>query len=1195
MNNVLAGLRSEEGRFIREKVSHIKSEDDEDESGASDTDSEGKGMFRIAEAYVISESPSPPTPPPPSTPAATTGKWRIPSFSIATAASRVRRSLQSSLLMCPQSVKECIDWLLCVGGYECANAATYGGCQLYRDHLMLASSASSGFIPNLVAALCTVGFKLSGQLGDAPSTDGICHSDLHGLTASLACLMGYTVPSGSNNPISSVAVCNPSVAHGIASGTYRPKYSGHQWPVCNGVYCACRANYAGRPCAGSRCDECPERACARIFCLIVPVVYAALNFLSDMLQLSDGSSSNRSYSQWRSHIFCDTTHSLGIYMKLLGFRDGDLRGVNGEKLHNCLANAVQQLGRATAWIHCSLGSGRDGTVKFLLTSANVKTLPPPISVRDSLLWILFMPYCCSDFPIVMRYLGHKTQSVTEGSSGSRRAIASQSTLSSLLTTAVLVMLGAEYAAGVKAHESSTSSSVNQQCTLFAAIETLSQGCPLYYYGNTYGDAAGSRGVTLRMLMSFLPIVDWGVSQLWSAFCGTRNSDGISNTYNRHGYALSDLGFLNYATSSTILPHGIPPRDLWQYAYDLYAGAASHLSVECVSRVPRHPLRSPVTIRAMMLWLFCLIPCGQLNGLSSLGNSINNVIKWCPLALSSARVSSSTSGHDILQQFHVTMYHFMVTVPSVFLVMEGNLAGMFTDMYQFLAISVTGLYKAPRDSSHSLASSTVGVVERQFCTTVYIVYMVFWYLHQRCTPSSSDTISRKLHLGLWATSDSFTSGSLARFVEFLGFQRPPGHSAVSQATPLHGSSPSLSTQNVHNVLYPWFEPGNSSNRLSPLCFMFNVAVEYISTVQSTGLTTTASQSTPSKVRDILLWLVGLPIVIGFPDNGTLSSKGVAVSEIPQKLNALKNTHSILPSNGRRPFQSLNMNDFQTLLMYSTVCSMQLIQCIEGDVSSVYSYLSGMSDWSFNQSSYNSCLLKPLCDYVYVVTVQLRFLGAQCSLPGDKGGWRDCNLDSHTARSQEGSVSSLVCSCREVSDKSGTTQCSHGLLRAFLTSSSSISSVTKGNPFSRCFKGTISSEYNMSGYVPMGFNACSGHDRTGERIHDILCEFLDFPSSNSQSSATTSHRALTLLCQWLIALTHREPECLGDYIAFFQEFRESGEHSSVDSHCLFERPVFSNGALVNGHSTLTSLLSGELKCTNGCDHHVVVYRYPTHAPP
>lgn len=208
-------------------------------------------------------------------------------------------------------------------------------------------------------------------------------------------------------------------------------------------------------------------------------------------------------------------------------------------------------------------------------------------------------------------------------------------------------------------------------------------------------------------MSFLPIVHWGVSQLRDIFSVIANSNGISNTYDRHGYVLSDLGFENSHVSSTM-----SPRELWHYAYDMYGGAASHLYVHCSCRLPPQPLGIPASIRAMLLWLLCLLPSGQVKGLSNLGDSISKVLQRCSSGVSYIRGASPRDGLTTLRQFHATMYHFMVTVPSVFLVMEGNLAGLFTGMYKFLGSHVSDAHTTSHDSSHSLVSSTNRVVERQ---------------------------------------------------------------------------------------------------------------------------------------------------------------------------------------------------------------------------------------------------------------------------------------------------------------------------------------------------------------------------------------------------------------------------------------------------------------------------------------------------
>lgn len=128
------GGTSENGMVRAHCSSHMTAEEEGEEgedaeSNAADTEIEEKGMFMIANAYVIRDvapAPSPPTSSTPLKPPTAAGESHMAFLKFLIAVTFALCSQKPSLLPCPQSVKESIDWLLCVGGYGCGSAVTQG-------------------------------------------------------------------------------------------------------------------------------------------------------------------------------------------------------------------------------------------------------------------------------------------------------------------------------------------------------------------------------------------------------------------------------------------------------------------------------------------------------------------------------------------------------------------------------------------------------------------------------------------------------------------------------------------------------------------------------------------------------------------------------------------------------------------------------------------------------------------------------------------------------------------------------------------------------------------------------------------------------------------------------------------------------------------------------------------------------------
>ncbi|KAK1935268.1 variant erythrocyte surface antigen-1 family protein [Babesia divergens] len=294
----------------------------------------------------------------------------------------------------------------------------------------------------------------------------------------------------------------------------------------------------------------------------------------------------------------------------------------------------------------------------------------------------------------------------------------------------------------------------------------------------------------------------------------------------------------------------------------------------------------------------------------------------------------------------------------------------------------------------------------------------------------------------------------------------------------------------------------------------------------------SPSQPKTVRDILLWLSGLPFTSGFKDL-LKHCKGLC-SDIKDSSNPVK------------------FNDFETSLFNSCFLSPFVLGVIEDHKEAFKNfppYKSEISKFSYPSDPFD--LFEALFKYIHKIYTPLTFLEYQCGKEKRDAGWKNCGYGQKCAEALQPFLSSatsspccpsslpkgILCTgqpgekdhaehctkvgvecmalgtCNPNGAHTQTTDkcdpCPHPLVR-FLTDSW---------PFSQNYPDS---------FVPkMGFSKDSlpFPGRRGEALHTALKDFCD--SGNSSSSLTT-------LLKFLTRVSRTPPETLGEFFVFFQKF-------------------------------------------------------------
>ncbi|KAK1932198.1 hypothetical protein X943_001153, partial [Babesia divergens] len=191
---------------------------------------------------------------------------------------------------------------------------------------------------------------------------------------------------------------------------------------------------------------------------------------------------------------------------------------------------------------------------------------------------------------------------------------------------------------------------------------------------------------------------------------------------------------------------------------------------------------------------------------------------------------------------------------------------------------------------------------------------------------------------------------------------------------------------------------------PLQSLYDVSKNYFTSRFTSLVPSSDSDSQPKTVRDILLWLSGLPFTSGFHD----------------LVSRCKDLCS--------PFGNSFHPDAFCYYIY-TCCFLlpaSFISVIETSESAQKVFTS--AEWkTFSYPSDPSELFETFCDFVRKIFVALQFLCIQCRLPGPQAGWKycyfgkDCKVEPLDSGSASGSSGSL--STSGSSSSSGCTSCKY----------------------------------------------------------------------------------------------------------------------------------------------------------------------------
>ncbi|KAK1937988.1 variant erythrocyte surface antigen-1 family protein [Babesia divergens] len=303
----------------------------------------------------------------------------------------------------------------------------------------------------------------------------------------------------------------------------------------------------------------------------------------------------------------------------------------------------------------------------------------------------------------------------------------------------------------------------------------------------------------------------------------------------------------------------------------------------------------------------------------------------------------------------------------------------------------------------------------------------------------------------------------------------------------------------------------------------------------------STSQPKTVRDILLWLSGLPFTSGFKA-------------------LLKHCEGLC-----KPLKdSVNFNDFKASLFDSCFLSPFVLGAIEdSEDNESEGFPLYKSEWQkFSYPSDPSDLLEKLCEYTRKVFPPLKFLCMQCELDKDQGGWKDCAFGQGCAEKfrqiSSGSSSTSVC-C------SGSNSPGHGIL------------CTSVPGISNCHEHCIKQGNQCLGSGPCPGNSASSakahtsnNDWCNPCPHPLMAFICDSDPSNFKSlfrfpqgsfvtrmgflkdhlPATAKSgesllgilepfcgsktSPLTLLVKFLTCISRAPPENLGEFFSFFKVF-------------------------------------------------------------
>ncbi|KAK1932141.1 variant erythrocyte surface antigen-1, alpha subunit [Babesia divergens] len=367
------------------------------------------------------------------------------------------------------------------------------------------------------------------------------------------------------------------------------------------------------------------------------------------------------------------------------------------------------------------------------------------------------------------------------------------------------------------------------------------------------------------------------------------------------------------------------------------------------------------------------------------------------------------------------------------------------------------------------------------------------------------------------------------------------------------------QEISSFLTNLFKDSNG-----PLEKLYDVSKNYFTSLSSPShVPSSDSPSQPKTVRDILLWLSGLPFTSGFKD--------------------LLQHCKDLCSDIKDPSKTVQFNDFESYLFDSCFLSPFVLGVIEDPgkeaLENFPPYYSEWKDFSYPSDTLE--LFEKFCDFARKIYIPLTFLKFQCERTPDYAGWQECffgkdcsvssssvssastsgstsssgsctscegsdtylctwtegNKNVHEEHCQNGqclgfSGSSVSCSSHNSGGSSTCKPCPHHLLRFLCDSDSqSPSSLFKlPSSFLRLdfsqSPPVILDASSDKDFLTMGFSPDNlpTPGRHGRDLYDVLNLFCGSKTS-----------PLTKLFDFSLFVAMRPPETLIELIAFFLQFR------------------------------------------------------------
>ncbi|KAK1939070.1 variant erythrocyte surface antigen-1 family protein, partial [Babesia divergens] len=409
-----------------------------------------------------------------------------------------------------------------------------------------------------------------------------------------------------------------------------------------------------------------------------------------------------------------------------------------------------------------------------------------------------------------------------------------------------------------------------------------------------------------------------------------------------------------------------------------------------------------------------------------------------------------------------------------------------------------------DPSKCCENCDVRKAAKIFLGMLPCLYYALKYLYDKCEGDWNA-------LNIQFDSKGNGSNDLTKFLHGMGFTDKDSN------TSLQGSS------------IPGLLTGLFTSPKGPLEKLYEKSKNYFTSrfTSRSHVSSPSDSKTPSTVREILLWLSGLPFIPGFKD----------------LLNHCKGLC--------KPVSSLNFDDFETSLFNSCFLSPFVLGAIEvskSDESEGFPpYASEISKFSYPEDPF--ALLETLFLYVRKIYIPLTFFYFQCERPSDQAGWRECYFGKSCQTTGTFSPSPSGCKCKGhetylcTKDHSGCSgsssgSCPHPLQRFLIDdpSDSDSQSQSPSSPFRLPFSfaqldfsqtpPAILDASSDKDFLTMGFKTeqLPSPGRNGRDLYDVLNLFCGSGTS-----------PLTKLFEFSLFVAMRPPETLIELIAFFLRFR------------------------------------------------------------